>query len=40
VPWKPPIKDLVDASNFEQISASRGTTLSIAENDQNLFEGF
>jgi hypothetical protein len=37
VPWKPPIKDLVDVSNFEQVSASRGTTMSIPETDQNLF---
>lgn len=41
VPWKPEVKkDQVDVSNFEQVSASRGTTLSIAETDQNLFEGF
>lgn len=30
VPWKPVVKDLLDASNFEQVSASRGTTVSIS----------
>ena len=34
------MKDMTDFSNFEQVSASRGTTMSIADIDQSLFEGF
>jgi hypothetical protein len=40
VPWRPPIKDQIDSSHFEEVAASRGTTISIADIDQSLFEGF
>lgn len=40
MPWRPPIKDHIDASHFEEVSASRGTTMSIPDINQNLFEGF